>query len=186
MKYICIVLLCACLSVISCTHFNNKNTTSETKTAISRDSLVNDIQKIESTVFNEMIIDTLKANNLIGKYVHFANTFFADTLAAEYLLRASEIAANVGQVHNSLNYLKRIETDYPDYKRYAFVLYYSGYLNDNILSNKEQARFYYNRFISEYPNHKLADEAKALLNMLEINDLDLIRQFETANEIDSL
>ena len=186
MKYLSFILLFAIIGIVSCKNFHNKDANSKIDSTINRDSLLNDIQEIEFQVFNEMAIDTLKANTLIGKYVYFANTFSTDSLAAEYLLRASEIAANIGQVHNSLNYLKRIERDCPDYKRYAFVLYYLGYLNDNVLKSKEQARFYYNRFINEYPNHKLVGDAKALLNMLEINDLDLIRQFEAANEIDSL
>jgi tetratricopeptide (TPR) repeat protein len=175
-------LLIVVFMLVSCNNVEKKNVEEKKSKTLSNTELSQEIVSIEKEMYAHIETDTLKAGELIGKYIHYANTFKEDTLSPEYLLRASEVAANIGQAHNAVNYLKRIESDFPSYNKYGFVLYYTAHIYDYFLKNPEMAAEYYNRFITDYPNHILAEDAKMMLQIIELSDIELIRQFESLNE----
>lgn len=179
MKYVCFLLIV--FALFSCNNSKKTEVEEEKSEIKSNTELSQEIEAIEKELYSHIEADTLKAGELIGKYIYYANSFNEDSLAPEYLLRASEVAANIGQPHNAVNYLKRIETDYNTYNKYGFVLYYTAHVYDYFLNNPDKAAEYYNRFISEYPNHSLAEDAKMMLQIIGLSDSELIKQFESLN-----
>jgi outer membrane protein assembly factor BamD len=64
--------------------------------------------------------------------------------------------------------IRRFETllkNYPDYKKEAEVLFYTG-LSYKMIAQKEKASVYLNRLIERYPNFKLLKDAKKELAVL--------------------
>ncbi|MDD2198097.1 MAG: tetratricopeptide repeat protein [Bacteroidales bacterium] len=180
MKIYCFIVIV--FFVVSCNNKGTDTQTEEVSEKVSSTELREEISTCEDELFNHIETDTSTAIELIGKYVYYANTFKQDSITPEFLLRASEIAANIGQPHNAINYLNRIENDYPDFIRYGFSLYYTAHIYDYFLKNTEKAAEYYNKFINDYPQHQLANDAKMMLEIIYLSDEDLIKKFESLNE----
>lgn len=141
-----------------------------------RDILNDEVVALEKSLFEDKTaeLDKDKAVEMIKLYTSFSEKFAEDTLAPEYLFRASSIAENINQPNNSVNYLTRIEDKYPDYKNYAICIFKKAYLYDTRLRNVEKAREYYQLFIDKYPNHELASVAESSLMFLGMSDEELL------------
>ena len=123
-------------------------------------------------------IDKDKAIEMVRKYAEYADKFAEDTLAPEYLFRAAEISENANQPNNAITYLTRIEEKYKDYRNYPLCIFKKAYIYENILKNQEKARQYYEKFITDYPEHELAEAANSSLMFLGMSDKDLIKVLE--------
>lgn len=183
-KYIVFLTYIVLLGLIISCGNSNKKQTEETQTE-SNDNykeLKEVIFTLEEDLFSDFKLDSLKANEIIGKYVYFTNTFPKDSLSPEFLFKASEVAVSIGQYHNAINYLQRIESEYLNYNKYALVLYYTAVVYDTMMHNTIKAEEYYTRFIENYPEHYLAEDASALLLNLGKDDFEMIRAFEEQNK----
>lgn len=143
--------------------------------------LSEEILTMEQALYENAEPDAELANEMIGKYVHFANKFPNELNSAEYLFRAAEIAMNFNQPSNAVNYLTMIEENYLSYEKYATSIFLKAHLYDHYLKNNSKAEEYYQKFITEFPRHVLIDDAKAALMFLEMTDEQLVAFFEKMN-----
>lgn len=119
-------------------------------------------------------IDNAKAIDMERTYLEYADKYPTDSLSAEYLFRAAEIAENANHAGNAINYLTRIEENFPNYKNYPLVIFKKAYVYENCMKNNEMAKVYYEKFIASYPNHELVEAAQASIIYLGISDKELI------------
>ncbi len=161
---------------------SQKEKESEEKTdEPNQEVMYEEIIELEQKLFEKTEPDAVLAQQMIDKYVNYANKFHEDTNAPEFLFKAAEIAMNFGQPANSVNYLSRIEARYKEYDKYGACLFLKAYIYDYYLKDKEQAEKYYQKFIDEFPEHNLVEDANAALMFLDLDDAELIRKFEQMN-----
>jgi tetratricopeptide (TPR) repeat protein len=165
------LLFVICTVFISCTGNQKRQSESEIENYRTR------LQEKESSLFDGKEADPEIAKEMIGIYIGFVNKYPEDGMAPEYLLKAAEIAMNFEQPHNSINYLTRIENNYPEYDKYAGCLFLKAFVYENYLRDYEKAEEYYEIFIEKYPEHTLTKEAKAALIVLGIDEHELIKTF---------
>lgn len=139
------------------------------------------ISELEHELFRSDEPDTLLAEKMIDKYVKYANKFPKDTASPEFLFKAAEIAINFGRPSDAVNYLSRIEARYKDFNKYGTCLFLKGFVYNYHLNNKAEAEKYYSRFIEEYPDHALVEDAKSALMFLDFDDKQLIEVFRNMN-----
>jgi isocitrate lyase len=65
-------------------------------------------------------------------------------------------------------------------------LFLQGFISENGLKDTAAARKFYENFLKQYPNHKLASDVKISLNNMGKTPDELIREFEKKNSADSL
>ena len=53
-----------------------------------------------------------------------------------------------------------------------------GFVNENLLMDMDKAKYHYERFIKEYPNHALAKDTKVLIENLGKTPEELIKSFQ--------
>lgn len=145
-----------------------------------QDKLREEITKKEQALYKDKTesIDKDKAVEMERLYSSYADKYVEDTLSAEYLFRAAEIAENAGQPGNAISYLTRIEDNYKNYNNYPLVIFKKAYVYENCMKNIEKARSYYEKFIDDYPNHELVETAKSSLMFLGLSDDQLINILE--------
>lgn len=170
MKVIYYILLISLFCLAAC---NNNSKPEESE----QDKLLTDIQTQEGKLYKETEPDKDLAHDMIGKYVHYANKYPEDSLSAEFLFKASEIAMNFEQPHNAINYLTRIENNYKNYNKYAVCIFLKAYIYDYYINNTAKAKEYYEIFINNYPNHYLVEDAKASLSVIGLTDEQIIKLF---------
>lgn len=163
-------------TVIACNNSKDKNDLSE------REISIKEITSAEENLFDDIQPDIDKANSMIKMYLKFVESYPTDTLSPEYLFKASEIAMNFEQAHNSIRYLTKIETDYPDYSKYPTVIFMKGFIYHYEIGDLENAQKYYKIYLEKYPNHTFVKDAEGALLFLGMNDEELIDLFEDMNK----
>ena len=145
-----------------------------------QEKLYDEITAKETELYKDKTeaIDKDKAIEMVRLYAEYADKYTTDTLAPEYLFRAAEISENANQPNNAITYLTRIEENYKDYRNYPLCIFKKAYIYENYLKNQEKARQYYEKFITDYPNHELAEAANSSLMFLGMSDSDLIKVLE--------
>lgn len=173
-----IVLIIAVLASIYACKNEGKNSKSVSEKEILRDSIV----KTEKNLHSDESLDKTKAMKILNLYEEYFNNYEKDSLSAEYLFRATEIAVNINQPAKAINYLKRIKKDYPDYKNYPYSIYLIGFIYDSMLNQDKKAEVYYDIYLKKYPDHERAEEVKKLKEYLGLSDLELVEKFEKQNQ----
>ena len=72
-----------------------------------------------------------------------------------------------------------IRSAYPSYEKAPLCLFFTGYVQENVLGDIDQARDTYTLFIETYPDHDFADDAQASIDNLGKTPEQMIQQFET-------
>lgn len=138
------------------------------------------IAQLEKELFNESApsADKDKLLQLVDAYVLFAESHPGDTLSADYLFRAADIAMNIGYPQRSIELLTMIQQQYPDFDQIPETYFLMGFVYENNLNDLEKAGELYRVFIEKFPNHELADDAAVMLEYLGKTPEELIREFE--------
>lgn len=170
------ILLLISATIISC---NNNKTVENEKTAVTLEQISN----LEDQLFSSEASapDVAKATKLATMYVDYANQNPNDSLAADYLFKASDISMNMNNPQNTVALFKHIMSKYPDYKNIPTIMFLTGFVYDDQLQDYESAKKYYNEFLAKYPESDFADDARISLQNLGKTPEELIKEFENIN-----
>ena len=147
---------------------------SEKETMLAK---VNALEK-ELKESTSMRIDLAKGKEMIAAYRTFADKFTQDSLAPEYLFKAGEIAMGIQDHDVALSYFQRINKHFRDFRKAPESLFLIGFIYDTYLDQQGKAKEIYEQVLEEYPEHHLADDAKASIQHLGMSDEDLIKMFK--------
>ncbi|HNQ13015.1 MAG TPA: tetratricopeptide repeat protein [Bacteroidia bacterium] len=138
------------------------------------------IQAMEKELFSSStsIPDPAKAKEIIQLYIEFANTFPQDTLAPDYLFKAAEVSASIGEANSAIDLLDKVILNYQKSNKNEMALFYKAFIYETQLSDYFNAGKTYDQFISAFPNSDLLDDALAAKENLGKTPEELIRQFE--------
>lgn len=117
--------------------------------------------------------DPVLANITIKAYNDYANTYPKDTLAPEYLFRASDLAQGTRNYKQATIFLEKIISVYPNYRQHADACFVCAFVYDSYLEKENgeaRAKELYEFVIREYPTSPYADQSKALLKYIGVSD----------------
>lgn len=132
----------------------------------SRDKLQAEIEQAEQplmTIQNEA--DTLAANQLLDKYVQFADHFPDDTLSPVYLFKGANLMIGVGNTDKAIDMFDRVIENYPDFGDLPLCYVFKGMALEQAQRSDEAAATY-EAFLQQFPDHFLAKDINALLPMV--------------------
>lgn len=143
---------------------------------IDKDQFLLDLAELEKS----MDVDMPNKGDLqkaVTSFQDFANIFPSDDKAADYLLRASDIALTLGQNDKSVMILERIIDEYPAYEKMESVYYNRASHTDFELRDTTLARVYYEEFMEKYPKSDFMDDAQARIDQNFMSLEELIESF---------
>ncbi len=144
-----------------------------------KQELSNRISYLEQHMYSEDgLLIREHANELISKYIEFAEVYPQDSMAPEHLFKAADISINFNNVQRTLTLLDRISKDYEQYEKAGLAQFLKAFVYDNQLGDTATARQLYEKFILENPEHSFVEEAHAAIRNLGKSPEDLIREFE--------
>lgn len=146
----------------------------------SRDELAATIDSLERPLMDNsraLAVDTAKGREIIDLYLHFADSYPADTLAPHYLHQAARVACGMGLIDEMSQSYNRVIENYPTYDNIAECYYEMGLALDNA-GRKEEARKVYEEFLEEFPDHFLANDIRNSLPLLDLSDKMLIEHLQ--------
>ncbi len=113
------------------------------------------------------------STQLRDQYIHYADTWKSDSLAAEFLFQAAMIDADIREdVTNGLQYLERIVIEYPDHPIHSKTLFLIGFTYAEQLRRFDKAREAYEKYLELYPDGEMASSVR-----IELDNLGLTPSF---------
>ena len=170
----CLLLTPYCLLQTSCTSEQQK--------------LENAIAAKEKELYGDttMTIDFSKAKDMIALYADFAKKYPDDKKAEDYLFKAGEVSMGTMQSNVAIKYFEQYYEKFPKDEKAPYSLFMQGFIYETQVKNIEKAKWYYEKFIHDFPAHKLAQDAKYSIDNLGKSEEELIREFEARLKGDSL
>ena len=147
----------------------------------SRDQMSGKITKMESGLNTVAKVDSASVSALISAYQNFATKYPADSLAPEYLFRAAGLANGFNRGTQAIDLYETIIHTYPGYERIPECYFMEAFAYENVQGNIGKASEYYNKFLDIYPNHQLADDARAALRLLGKTPDEIVGELEKMN-----
>jgi len=181
MKKIVFLLSAIVIVVASCNAPDNSNkaTNKTANTELTKTELLTKIQQGEKKLFGDTLIHVNRksALNIVDEYMQFAGRFPDDTMAAEYLFKASDISMNLNRPQQTVEIFNKLIETYPDFNKIPTCYFLRAFVYDDQLKDYKTAEKYYREFIKKYPNSDFADDAEMLLKNLGKTPEELIKEF---------
>ena len=140
------------------------------------------IRAMEDTLFAKTVFDRRGAQALLDVYKAFAKAYSTDSMAPEYLFRAAGMSKGLGQPLDAVQLYDRIIKEYPKWGRLADTYYLRAFTIDADLKEKGRAKTAYEEVIARFPDHRFAQDAKAMIQNLHYTDEELIERFRRMND----
>lgn len=151
-----------------------------------RERLLDEIHSGEEKLFLDSAkrLNESVATGVLLNYIKYADTFGSDTLSADFLFKAGDLANGLNRPMEAITYFDRLVKDYPEYKKAAAALFMKAFIYETRMDDSEKAKKAYSEFLEKYPEHPLTPSAKATLEQLNSNlsNEELIRMFEEKNK----
>jgi len=184
MKKIIINLISILLLLFTSCNYNHTETaTTQEPLKLLRDSLINTIGVLEKQLSTQQTIDYKLGGEMVNAYLDFFNRFPKDDLSPNYLYKAGDVSMNLGQSEKGIELFNKVHEFYPKYAKASFALFLQGFIYETQLKDMAKARELYTLVVREYPNTKIAEDAKASIANLGKSDDELIKEFEAKNKI---
>ncbi|TSA25215.1 MAG: hypothetical protein D4R67_10530 [Bacteroidetes bacterium] len=150
----------------------------------SKSKMEQQISVMEEHLFNaESGFSRAGADSLIKLYCDFAIEWPNDSLAPAYLFKAATMAMNLQDAQVSLALFDQVRASYPNFEKIPLCLFFTAYVQENVLGDIDQARASYHQFIETYPDHEFADDAQASIDNLGKTPEQLIQEFEARQKV---
>lgn len=172
-KRFCILLTALALLMFSCQPENERMAM---KIKEAEKKLVNDSTKMMS---RDLAEEQLKS------YTGFVDKFPDDKRSEEFLYKSADLANSMGKTAVALEMYFRFCEKYPASAKAAYALFLQGFIYENQLKNLDKARELYTSFLTKYPRHELAKDAKFSIDNLGKSDDELIKMFEEKNKAEN-
>lgn len=183
------LLIALALILASCGEETSTNTENPNGVELSdKESRVTQIRDLQRELMDQNTLETDSATavQLLAVSVAYVNDFPDDDAAADYLMIGVSSASGLQQFQLSLTLLERLMARYPNYSSLEHVYYLHAYILDYNFKNREtQAEASYRALLGKFPNYEHAEEVKARLESIGMDELEMIRQFEKKNAVDS-
>lgn len=145
-----------------------------------RDMALARIDSMETILFadEEAEADPSAGIQLVREYARFYQNNEKDSLAVDMLFKAGEVSMGIGQGNLAVKYFRTVADDHMDFAKSPEALFLCGFCEENLNRDTAQARFFYESFVKNFPEHKLAEDAQFSIQNMSMSDDDLIKMFQ--------
>jgi len=123
-----------------------------------------------------------KADRLLKRYRDYISVNPRDSITAEYLFKAADLSVGVRRYEAAINYLDRLNNEFPKFRKNVEMWLFKGFIYETYLNDHASAVNTYQELVKRYPNHRLAQDARASIENLSMSEEELIEKFEKMNE----
>jgi len=116
---------------------------------------------------DEVIRDTVSANQLIDLSVNRFDEIKDDPKTPEILIKTGEVAVSMMKYEQASSLYKMVLDNYPNDKMAPLALFYLAFNYDENLYDKAKAKMYYEQFLQQYPDHEYSSSVEELLLYIE-------------------
>jgi len=141
------------------------------------DKLTEEIKQLEEKVRNQPMPDQVDGGKLMNLYIEFADEFPDDSLTPNVLFNASRLSLALNDPNRSLEILHRLINDYVDSKPIPDAYVFTGFIYETVKGDLGNARYWYELFLKDFPNHDMYEDVMASLNNLGKTPDEIVAEF---------
>lgn len=127
-----------------------------------------------------------EARELILEFIEsteqYVRAFPFDTLGPAFLLEAAQLAGGIGRPGNSIELWGLLWRNHPDHPEAPYAMFMQAFVFETTIGDTVNARWYFEKVISTYPEHPLAASARQSLSAMGKSAKDLIQQIDTSKK----
>lgn len=179
----------ALITLSSCGSQENKDKNEGESSYVALDklnieNLEKEIKKREAALNSDTnTMDRYKAADLMEAYAVYGERFPNYEHAADRMFKAGELAMGLGHKVQAIKYFEKVYNEYRDYEKRPYALFMKAFVLENQARQYDQAKEVYEQFITEFPNHDMADDAEYSIKNIGKSPEELIREFEIKDSI---
>ena len=120
------------------------------------------------------------AKQLVASSQTFVEHYAQDSLAPSVLFKAADVARGLGDFDLAVQLWGQVHREYTDYAKAPDALFLQGFTADKDQGEQAAAKGFYQKFVTQYPDHPLKKDVELLLLYLQ-NDkspAELVKEFE--------
>jgi tetratricopeptide (TPR) repeat protein len=176
------IVISMSILLVACNNSSDPTVKPSAKENPELKALKEDIEKMETQVKQggDSVNRTL-ANQLLRSYQDYYNKAEKDSIAYEYLFKASTLADGIGKYPKAVELLVNFHDGVKSVDRRAEAAYLIAFIYDAHIKDTEKAALYYNKVIETYPTSKWAQQAADALKIVNMSDADLIKFLQEKN-----
>jgi outer membrane protein assembly factor BamD (BamD/ComL family) len=183
-KFTGIVAATALMSFASCSSSTEKkdNKDSLATAAKSYEMYLANAKKADSALGKDTTYNSRLALEALKAYTDFTTLFPKDSLTADYLFKAGQLAQSTGNFKQAALFFETVLDQHTGFKDYAAVCmiaaenYHSNLANEPKSAAREKQLYEF--LIAKYPDTKYAADAKVLINYIGKSDEELLKDIE--------
>jgi tetratricopeptide (TPR) repeat protein len=141
------------------------------------EKLTEEIKQLEEKVRNQPIPDKVDGGKLMNLYIDFADAFPEDSLTPNVLFNASRLSLALNDPNRSLEILHRLISDYEDSNPIPDAYVFTGFIYETVKVDIDSARYWYELFLKDFPNHAMYEDVRASLNNLGKTPDEIVAEF---------
>ncbi len=141
------------------------------------EKLTSEIKELEEKVKGQMMVDKVDGGKLLKKYIEFADAFPEDTLTPFVLYNGARVAMSIDDPGQSVVLLERLINSYPDNKITPEAYVLLGFVYETVYEDFDKAKYWYESFLKDFPNHFLWEDVNATLGFLGKSPDELVAEF---------
>jgi len=116
---------------------------------------------------------------LIDLYSEYADKYPESDSVANYLYKSAQLCEMVQLYPKAIQFLDRIIDNHTDFNKLEDCYFTKAFIYDNYLKNIPKARESYEAFVDKYPDSQLAADAELLIELLDKDLNEIVKQFES-------
>ena len=127
-------------------------------------------------------INRLSAQKYVDACEAYALGYSDSDQAPVFLYRAAEMARTLKTYPKALNIYNWIESKYPNYEKAPTTMFLKGFMLENELNQKSEAKKVYQDFLKKYPTNDLQDDVKFLLDNIDKSDEEIMKLIDEGSK----
>lgn len=145
-----------------------------------QEKLMEKIEQQEKNVsqkISEGAIKKQEVKSLLKLYEKFYRTYPKDTLSAQYLMKAGQNAMHSNMPGKAIHFFDAVEHSFDSTSHYPMAIFMKAFVYDQ-MRDTAHARIYYKKFVRQFPNHKLAKDARISVQNLGKSLDEIVKNFD--------
>lgn len=140
----------------------------------------NRIAELEAIVYSDTVtvLNVEIAVELANLYASKVNENPMDSTSDKLLFKAGELYMNAKHGNKAIARFKDVHTRFPASERAPVARFLKGFVAETVLQDTELAEQFYTEFVTAHPEHSLATDAKASIELLGLSDEELMERFK--------
>jgi len=140
------------------------------------------IDSLENILLTDSLnLSDAPASEVIKAYLKYADTYPDDSSAVDYLFKAADVMRGMYRHQDAIQVLELVVSRYPKSDKAPAALFYAGFILHADTEQNNLAVPYFQRLIDDFPEHPLANDARNLMPLLNMNEEQLLDFLEQRN-----